>query len=582
MENTQNIRIDISGTQPSPFEIVTQQYNTGEKIVFSIYKNGEPLDIGNYVVSMWMKKPDDTTIIDTYVVSDNTITVILSYQMTVLSGRIPYNIRLSRFVDSEGASDSSGTVENGTLDLGFFDDTPELEIVATVLGTLVVMPSAVTEEDITSQSSWGVIEKILAATTEATTFVRGVKGDAEEDYRTGNVNITKANIGLDNGRNLIFSTNEPVDASEGDIWIKYTLADDGSYTDVKKYIYETLEFREIIDDITLPASDVVLENNTTAETAITELQSRVTTTEGEIDTIQTVVPNSLPLPQAEEDEENPTYQGYALSSDENGQIRAMDGSDNNFPKITNVELGYLNGVRDNIQEQLDATAPTTFTKDRVIISGTSVEGSDEGTFSASDVTVDELNTLKNITTAVGENTIGDVLDSKQNTITGAASSVTDSNLTATRLLVSNSSGKIGTNNALTSGRAVYTNSAGSLGSSTTTTTELGYVHGVTSNIQTQLNSKQSALSTITKSVAVECASANTVYSLTITLTSSDGYSRSNDLGVFSVCSDTANIRIESVVETDNSLGVSITYTILYYSINANESGVINFYKLMKS
>ena len=61
------------------------------------------------------------------------------------------------------------------------------------------------------------------------------------------------------------------------------------------------------------------------------------------------------------------------------------------------------------------------------------------------------------------------LATKQNTITGAASTVTTSNLTASRALVSNGSGKVAV--------------------SAVTSTELGYVHGVTSAIQTQINAK---------------------------------------------------------------------------------------------
>ena len=61
------------------------------------------------------------------------------------------------------------------------------------------------------------------------------------------------------------------------------------------------------------------------------------------------------------------------------------------------------------------------------------------------------------------------LAGKQDTITGAASTITTSNLTASRVLVSNTSGKVAV--------------------STVTSTQLGYVAGVTSAIQTQLNSK---------------------------------------------------------------------------------------------
>lgn len=75
--------------------------------------------------------------------------------------------------------------------------------------------------------------------------------------------------------------------------------------------------------------------------------------------------------------------------------------------------------------------------------------------------IDTLNTnLESINTA---------LDRKQATINGAASSITDSNLTTNRALISDSSGKV-TNSDITS-------------------TELGRLSGVTANIQTQLNAK---------------------------------------------------------------------------------------------
>ena len=61
------------------------------------------------------------------------------------------------------------------------------------------------------------------------------------------------------------------------------------------------------------------------------------------------------------------------------------------------------------------------------------------------------------------------LDAKQATITGGASTITGSNLTANRALISNGSGKVAV--------------------SAVTSTELGYLDGVTSNVQTQLDGK---------------------------------------------------------------------------------------------
>ena len=67
------------------------------------------------------------------------------------------------------------------------------------------------------------------------------------------------------------------------------------------------------------------------------------------------------------------------------------------------------------------------------------------------------------------NNVQTALTSKQDTVVGGASTITENNLTASRALVSNSSGKVVV--------------------STVTSTELGYLDGVTSNVQTQLNKK---------------------------------------------------------------------------------------------
>ena len=75
-----------------------------------------------------------------------------------------------------------------------------------------------------------------------------------------------------------------------------------------------------------------------------------------------------------------------------------------------------------------------------------------------------------ITTLKGNvTTLTTALQSKQDKIVGGASTITDDNLAANRALVSNGSGKIAV--------------------SAVTATEIGYLDGVTSNIQTQLNKK---------------------------------------------------------------------------------------------
>ena len=82
--------------------------------------------------------------------------------------------------------------------------------------------------------------------------------------------------------------------------------------------------------------------------------------------------------------------------------------------------------------------------------------------------IDGLQTsVSTLQTNVGN--IQTALTSKQDVVVGAASTITENNLTVNRVLVSNSSGKVAV--------------------STVTSTELGYLDGVTSNVQTQLDKK---------------------------------------------------------------------------------------------
>jgi hypothetical protein len=80
----------------------------------------------------------------------------------------------------------------------------------------------------------------------------------------------------------------------------------------------------------------------------------------------------------------------------------------------------------------------------------------------------EFETLNGVTSAIQVQ-----LDAKQATITGGASTIASTDLTVSRALISNAVGKVAV--------------------ATTTSTELGYVNGVTSAIQTQLDAKQATL-----------------------------------------------------------------------------------------
>ena len=166
--------------------------------------------------------------------------------------------------------------------------------------------------------------------------------------------------------------------------------------------------------------------------------------------------------------------------------------------LTGQTPSVLDGVTENVQTQLNDKVDKVAGKglstndytdaEKTKLSGietgaqkntiTGVKGNAETTYRTGNVNITATNIgLGNVdNTSDAEKPISTAtktaLDGKQATITGAATTITKDNLTANRALISNSSGKVAV--------------------SSVTSTELGYLDGVTSNIQTQLNSKLSS------------------------------------------------------------------------------------------
>ena len=112
--------------------------------------------------------------------------------------------------------------------------------------------------------------------------------------------------------------------------------------------------------------------------------------------------------------------------------------------------------QDTITGGASSIASVNLETNRALISNAS------GKVAASPVSNTELGYVKGVTSAIQTQ-----LNAKQDNVTGGASSIVANNLTANRALVSNASGKVAV--------------------SSVSNTELGYVKGVTSAIQTQLN-----------------------------------------------------------------------------------------------
>ena len=147
-----------------------------------------------------------------------------------------------------------------------------------------------------------------------------------------------------------------------------------------------------------------------------------------------------------------------------------DGSGFAAPATTTAtEIGYVNGVTSAIQTQINTKAPsasptftgtvtTPVTASRALVTGASSE------LAASATTATELGYVNGVTSAI-QTQINTKAPSASPTFTGTVTT------------------------PVTASRAVVTGASNELAASATTATEIGYVNGVTSAIQTQINTK---------------------------------------------------------------------------------------------
>ena len=230
---------------------------------------------------------------------------------------------------------------------------------------------------------------------------------------------------------------------------------------------------------------------------------------------------------------NVTWDSGSLSNEaiSNVYIGALSKTNDSIPtginatkladgSISNTEFQYLNGVSSAIQTQLDAKQPTitgsastidteSLTANRAVISNGSQK------IAVSDVTDTELGYLDGVTSSVQTQ-----IDSKQATITGGASTIASSNLTASRALQSNGSGKVEVSDV--------------------TTTELGYLDGVTSAIQTQIDSKQNSDAQLTDIAGLTPTDSNFIVGDGSNFVTESGATARTSLGLGSISTQESN------------------------------------------
>ena len=230
---------------------------------------------------------------------------------------------------------------------------------------------------------------------------------------------------------------------------------------------------------------------------------------------------------------NVTWDSGSLSSEAitNIYVGALSKTNDSIPTgisatkiadgtISDTEFQYLNGVSSAIQTQLDAKNATitgsastidteSLTASRAVISNGSQK------IAVSDVTSTELGYLDGVTSAVQTQ-----IDSKQATITGAATTIDTEDLTASRALTSNGSGKVEV--------------------SAVTSTELGYLDGVTSSIQDQIDAKGASNANLTAIGDLAKTDGNLIVGNGSTWVAENGATARTSLGLGSIATQAAN------------------------------------------
>ena len=224
----------------------------------------------------------------------------------------------------------------------------------------------------------------------------------------------------------------------------------------------------------------------------------------------------------------------ALISNSSGKVAVSD--------VTSTELGYLDGVTSAIQTQLNNKVDKTTSNTKIYATTnagaqTTLDYSigNEGATIAQRTSAGQLavaQTPTENTHAASKKYVDDGLSGKEATITGAATTITSNDLTAEYALVSDSNGKVAV--------------------SSVTATELGYVSGVTSAIQTQLGNKVDKVTSTYRIYGTNNSGAQTTYSLASGATASTIAYRGTG-GVLQVGTPTANAHATTKKYVDDNL-----------------------------
>ncbi|MDE7367392.1 MAG: tail fiber domain-containing protein [Lachnospiraceae bacterium] len=522
----QEITLDLNDSKTYEY-MYAKQYDEGRQVVFHITKDGQPFDTTDYKAAFQMKKPDGTVVFNDYDIEDGKFTVTLTNQMSICAGNhIPFQIQLIKVFD-----DLSSTV------------------LTTVTGYLKVAKSVIDPDDVVSSDEFNAlthamlqVEQLQMEVTQAETLRQ-----ENEDTRRNSEDIRISNEENRQTEEADRQTNEMVRINAEDTRCRNeetrqsnenirnsneTVRQTNTADAIARSVSATTDCINASTDLQqkLDAHHFVLTSDKGINGGVAELDENGLVPSSQLpgyvdDVLEGYLEDSIFYSNPEHTEElageagkiyvdletNKTYrwsgsafivisETLALGETSSTAYRgdrgkaAYDHSQSEHARTdaTKVEPSVNNGniiINDNetsvyVHPDSGATAGSygdasdqspaageSFKVPYVTLDSTGhVTEVSEHTVTLPTTSIildDELS--EESTNPIENKAVTQAINSKQNTITGAATTIASSNLTASRALVSNKNGKI----------AVVD----------TTSTELGYVHGVTSAIQTQLNNK---------------------------------------------------------------------------------------------
>lgn len=332
--------------------------------------------------------------------------------------------------------------------------------------------------------------------------VIGVKGGAESTYRVGQVDITASNIGLGNVNNTS-DVNKPVSSAQQ---AAIDSSASSTLTSAKTYAKNYADSLNSAMDSRMDAAESKLSgiDDGANKTVVDSALSSSSTNPVQNKVVDSALSGKVPVSR--------TINGKGLSSDiilsasdvdayskdeidgEVSSINASIGGKENAGVASSLVSSHntngsahndirdlitglsnrLNAVANSTDEDLDTLAEIVdyIKSNKNLIDSvttTKVNVSDIINNLTTNVSNKPLSAAQGVAIKSLIDALQDEVDAKQPTITGAATTITSNNLTANRALISNGSGKVAISDI--------------------TSTELGYLDGVSSNIQSQLDSK---------------------------------------------------------------------------------------------